>query len=105
MPKRVTGDEVLRPMATALSLSVRFRRAFVVVWLQGTGPMSETHKIAAILVADVFSYSGLASVYGSYAGSQLCVIVGFADLDLGIDMRAIVRNEGDPHSPTCMREK
>ena len=68
--------------------------------------MSETRKIAAILVADVFNYCRLAGVYGSsYAGSQLCVIVGFADLDLGIDMRAIVRNEGDPHSPTCMREK
>ena len=63
--------------------------------------MSET----AILVADVFSYSRLAGVYGSYAGSQLCVIIGFADLDLGIDMCAIVRNDGDPHSTTSMREK
>jgi len=91
-------------MATALSLSVRFRRAFVVVWLQGTGAMSETHKIAAILVAEVFSYNRLAGVYASYAGSQLWVIVGFENLDLMIDMSAIVRNEGDPHSPTCMRE-
>ena len=44
--------------------------------------MSETHKIPAILVADVFSHGRLAGVYGSYAGSQLWVIVGFADLDL-----------------------